>query len=310
MTIRGRKRHRPTATEVINANAATTYKAYDARGRVLEVARSIRGAPRSTTLPSTPTISPADSSSMLYPDNYQVAYGYHPGTGLLKSVTGITDFTEYAEFDSYDAAGRAQYVYHGNGTATTLRLRCRLGAAHVDCHRGPEIWLRLQKKSYRYSAAGDIVGITDASAKGSVSRSYQYDRRHRLVAETSVGAEESLQGGGDHPGLRRPVPAARTEDRRGGRGRAAASAMMPTATWCACRTSRSPNRVRERYIAYNADNLPVRIAYAGESGAGGGAAAQPAAGRAAGSASSDRPMRSPHCPGDRRALLRRRRAGG
>ena len=257
--------------EVKNANAATTYKAYDARGRVLEVGRSIRGAPKSIYN----TVYRYDLAgrlvSMLYPDNYQVAYGYHPETGLLKSVVGVTDFTEYAEFESYDAAGRAQYVYHGNGTATTHSFDAASGRLTSIATADPNL-AQLQKKSYRYSSAGDIVGITDASAKGSFSRSYQYDRRHRLLAETSVGAEESFKAAvitpvfDDRFPLHGPkIVAVAGVEHRIGYDENGNMVRLPDLS--------DPNRVRERHIAYNADNLPVRIAYAGESGAGGSAGA-------------------------------------
>jgi YD repeat-containing protein len=84
--------------------------AYDAAGRVLEVGRQIAGVPRSFCT-SRYSCDPAGRlASLVYPDDYQLSYSYHPGTGLLKSVVGITDFTEYAAFESYDAFGRAGYV--------------------------------------------------------------------------------------------------------------------------------------------------------------------------------------------------------
>jgi RHS repeat-associated protein len=254
--------------QVKNDNAVTTYKAYDSQGRVLEVSRGIKGAPRSEYSTHYAYDASGRLISTLYPDNYQVAYNYHPATGLLKSVIGITDFTEYAQFDSYDAAGRARYVYHGNGTATSYGFDAVSGRLQSIATEGPDL-AQIQKKTYRYSAAGDILGIGDESAKGSVSRSYQYDRRHRLVAETSVGAQESFQ-----QALITPV----FDDRfplHGPKGLAAAGLEYgigydANGNMVRLPDLSEPNRVRERYIAYNADNMPVRIAYDGESGAGGG----------------------------------------
>jgi RHS repeat-associated protein len=193
---------------------------------------------------------------------------FHPETALLRSVMGITDFTEMAAFEDYDAAGRARYLYHGNGTATTHRFDAASGRLLSSGTSDPQLAI-LQKRSYRYSAAGDIVGITAESPEGTATRSYRYDRLHRLLAESSLG---------DRPGFAPAVIAPVFDERfplhgpkvisvdgreyRLGYDENGNMVRVPDLT--------DPDRVRERFISYNAENMPVRIAYDGESGSGGG----------------------------------------
>ncbi|HSV94267.1 MAG TPA: RHS repeat-associated core domain-containing protein, partial [Desulfobacterales bacterium] len=249
-----------------NAAAETTYRGYDAAGRALEVARSIRGAPRPYYVTRYAYDVAGRLASVRYPDDYQVGYAYHPGTALLRSVAGITDFTEFAEIDSYQPSGRAVLVYYGNGTATTRRFDAVSGRLTAIATEDPQM-VALHRKSYSYSAAGDIVGIADTGTAGAVSRSYQYDRSHRLVGETSAGALDLFQPAAIAPvfddlfplhgpkfvsvdGIEREI----AYDANGNMVR------LPD-------LSNPAAGPRERHVTYNADNMPVRIAYAGEIGA-------------------------------------------
>jgi RHS repeat-associated protein len=266
--------------EVKNANARTTYMAYDAAGRVLEISRSVYGAPKAAYTTAYRYDAAGRLLSVRYPDNYQLAYSYHPETALLRSVMGITDFTEMAAFEDYDAAGRARYLYHGNGTATTHRFDAASGRLLSSGTSDPQLAI-LQKRSYRYSAAGDIVGITAESPEGTATRSYRYDRLHRLLAESSLGAGESYPPAVIAPVFDERFPlhgpkiiSVDGREYRLGYDENGNMVRVPDLT--------DPDRVRERFISYNAENMPVRIAYDGESGSGGGGGGTGSAGAGGG----------------------------
>ena len=250
---------------VTNAAAETTYRGYDAAGRAVEIARSIRGAPRSCYVTRYAYDIAGRLAGMRYPDDYQVTYAYHPGTGLLRSVAGITDFTEFAEIDSYRPSGRAQFIYYGNGAATTRRFDAVSGRLTSIATEDPQM-TALRTQSYTYSAAGDIVGIADTGTAGAVSRSYQYDRSHRLVGETSVGAVDFFQPAAIAPVFDNRFPL------HGPKFVAVDGIEREIAYDANGNMVRLPDLsnpaagARERFVTYNADNLPVRIAYAGETG--------------------------------------------
>jgi RHS repeat-associated protein len=123
-----------------------------------------------------------------YPDgNYRVDYAYHPGSGLLYSVTG-SDSEEFAQCTSYTPTGRVGNIAHGNGTATSY--------THDPCsHRLLSVWTidsadhDIQKKEYTFSPAGDIQAIADSV--NSATFNYTYDNLHRLRTENSGGAYPS-----------------------------------------------------------------------------------------------------------------------
>jgi YD repeat-containing protein len=177
--------------KVKNANAETIIEEYDEMGREEIVTRNITDAPDN---PYTTTYSYDNSGrvkSMTYPDNYQVNYNYHTGTGLLETVTGITDFTEYAEFTGYKPTGKIGNIYHDNGTQTTntydpesTRL---LSIQTLDPNLAD-----IQEKAYRYTAAGDITKITDTKGVQNIKYNYAYDKLHRLISETNTGASDNF----------------------------------------------------------------------------------------------------------------------
>jgi RHS repeat-associated protein len=249
---------------VANAAAETTCRGYDAAGRAVEVVRSIRGAPRSYYSTTYAYDIAGRLASVRYPDDYQVSYAYHAGTALLRSVVGITDFTDYAEIESYQASGQAQFIYYGNGTATTRRFDAVSGRLTSIATEDPQL-AELHRRSYQYSAAGDIVGIAEVGAAGAVARSYQYDRRHRLVGETSAGAAELFQPAEISPAFDNmfPLHGPKLVAVDGNEHEIAYDAngnmvRLPDLS--------NPAGTRERFVTYNADNMPVRIGYAGEIG--------------------------------------------
>ena len=247
---------------VENAVAETTYRSYDVMGRAVEVARSIRGAPRSAYVSSYAYDIAGRLVSMRYPDDYQVNYAYHPGTGLLRSVVGITDFTDYAEFESYQPSGAAQSIYHGNGTATTRLVDGVSGRLRSLVTQDPQM-SELSRKDYQYSAAGNVVGISAASPAGAVARTYQYDRCHRLVSETSAGTVDSFQQAVITPYFDNLFPL-HGPKRVEVAGIDYEIAYDPNGNMVRMPDTSGTSGVRERYIAYNADNMPTRISYAGE----------------------------------------------
>lgn len=121
-------------------------------------------------------------TQLVYPGGFVIRYAYHPGTNLIRSVTGA-DGKEYANITEYSSAGRPVDIQYGNSTATrysydgnSLRLQ-----AIVTADPSRQEANDLQRKGYDYSKAGDIVRVQDA-LKG-VAYNYTYDLLHRFTGE-------------------------------------------------------------------------------------------------------------------------------
>ena len=131
---------------------------------------------------------------MIYPGAtpYQVNYDYHPGSGLLHTVTGITDFIEYAALESFTPTGQISYIYHdGNGTATTYSYDSKSTRLLSIKTLYPNL-ADIQEKAYKYTPAGNIARITDTSGVQDITYNYGYDKLHRLISETNTGGANSF----------------------------------------------------------------------------------------------------------------------
>ena len=247
-------------SKIENSNASTTYKAYDVMGRAKEVVRSIAGAPKSSYTTSYAYDLDGKLASIVYPDAYQVNYAYHPGSGLLDTVIGISDFTEYADIEDYQPTGKIGYIYHGNGTATAYTYDSESTRILSIITQDPGLTY-IQNKSYKYSAAGDILKIIDAAGSGSVSYSYTYDKLHRLLSENNTGGADNFQ----HAFLTKlydenaPFHAPK-KILSGGIEYTLAYDLNGNMTTGF--DFGDPGNVAKRTIAYNADNMPTKVVYA------------------------------------------------
>ncbi len=177
-------------------NATTTFDSYDASGRVLKNTETIAGA-------LNPYVTQSEYDRIgrpvttIYPDLYSVSYSYYPGTALLKSVIG-SDGVTYATNSLYGPAGNIGQINYGNSTAVryaydpwTIKLSS-IVATRPGSNSDPRN--DIINRGYVYSAAGDILKITDYKKGAELGLSnnvfeynYQYDALHRLTSENSTG---------------------------------------------------------------------------------------------------------------------------
>jgi RHS repeat-associated protein len=172
---------------VTNVKVITSYGSYDYAGRVLAQTETIEGSPASKGyLTQTSYDGLGRPATITYPDNYKVTNTYYTGTSLLRSVAG-SDGTS-ATINEYSPSGKIEKITYGNGvTADYIYDYWTTRLANIDVKHGSEVILN---KSYVYSAAGDIMRISDN--KNVVVYDYTYDSLHRLKTEDSGGMYSSL----------------------------------------------------------------------------------------------------------------------
>ncbi len=240
-----------------NTAAATTVEAYDPLGRILRASRTISGAPHNSYVSESRYDVSGKLTAMVYPDGYQVNYSYHPGSGLLKDVVGITDFTEYAQLEDYDAAGRVGYIYYGDGTAATYDYDSKSTRLLAIKALDPQL-ATINDRRYQYSAAGDIIKIIESQASKTTTRYYAYDKLHRLVSESGTDTYEYLQPAilGSTYGGRAPSHAVESVNLY---GTDYAYEYDANGNMIRGWDFSDPSQVAQRTITYNADNMPTRI---------------------------------------------------
>jgi RHS repeat-associated protein len=173
---------------VSNTRVTTTYDAYDEMGNVTGLSKKIAGDPTVYTTGYAYDLS-GKLTETIFPDGYQVTNKFYPGTGLLEAVTG-SDAVVYARNTHYAPTGKIGRIDHNNGTFTIHRydLESTRLISIVTSNRGPTSYL--QKKAYKYTAAGDIKKIID-HVKG-ITYTYSYDKLHRLTRETNTGTYDPI----------------------------------------------------------------------------------------------------------------------
>jgi len=194
-----------------------------------------------------------------YSSGYVLEYIYYPGSGLLKQVYGASDYHTYATYSFYEPTGKIGQMEYGNGTATIYTYdpqSARLTAILTEDPTGlPQN--DLQRKTYQYSAAGDITMIEDQLTPATYS--YIYDKLHRLVAETSTVAattglgNEGLINSYDGPG---PLHAVKSVYSNGATYDYVYDANGNMATGY---DFTDPLDVAIRTFTYNAENMPTKI---------------------------------------------------
>jgi len=122
--------------------------------------------------------------SVSYPDGYLVSYEYHPRSGLLQAVTGISDFTSYAELGGYDPIGKIGHIHFGNGTDSTYEYDEKSTRLLSAMTSAPDL---NDVKAYRYTFAGDIKGIAHVKGSNITTYHYSYDKLDRLISESDNG---------------------------------------------------------------------------------------------------------------------------
>ena len=259
------------------AVSETTYAdGYDALGQAISVTKSIQ---TSTGLLTDYTTGyqydmAGRITQMVYPDDTQVEYGYFPGTSLLEKVTSPDPADpngypiEHALFSGYSPGGKMGNIYYHNGTQTDYTYDAASGRLtgivtnDINC----TVATRIQEKRYTYTGAGDVKGINDI--KVGITRTYAYDKLHRLINETSdSGAEDDfdtqdivpvypLSGETQINGVKYPVHAAKALSVNGeSRGYEYDANGNMTVGWDA------GNGLVRRGFTYNADNMPTEIVH-------------------------------------------------
>ena len=168
---------------VTNTKVTTTILGYDPMGRKLGEKRSY--VAEGTNYDTWYAYDLAGKiTGMTYPDNYQIAYSYYPGTGLYKSVTGVSDGKQYALYTLYEPTGKIGQITHDNGSATRYTYGPKSTRLYgiVTTSAGAD----LQNTGYKYTKAADVYQVID-HLRG-VTYTYTYDNLHRLKGETNTGA--------------------------------------------------------------------------------------------------------------------------
>jgi len=153
----------------------TTYGAYDALGRIRQVTKTLGG--KGYTTGHAYDLS-GKKTKVTHPDGTAVAYEYHGGSNLLWRVS--SGGTVFGQCTGYEPSGKMGRLVQGNGTVTIYGYdpkSTRLLSLTTTGKTG-EV---LQKKSYRYTKAGDLKRITDGLKN--VTYDYTYDGLHRLTSE-------------------------------------------------------------------------------------------------------------------------------
>ncbi|MCP4668998.1 MAG: hypothetical protein GY849_21895, partial [Deltaproteobacteria bacterium] len=175
---------------VANGVVTTTYNRYDKMGRIKGVTKTISGdgTPHETLYDYDLSGKPTRTT---YPDAYAVYYTYYPGTGLLHTVTG-SDAEVFAVYSLYEPTGKIGQVFHGNGTATryTYDPESTRLVSMVTSDPSGEPEKDIQRRTYRYTPAGDMLEITDDLED--ITYTYTYDKLHRLLGETNTGTYDPI----------------------------------------------------------------------------------------------------------------------
>ncbi len=246
-------------SSVSNSKVTTAFNEYDVMGREKSVSKIIDGDPAEYTTDFEYDYS-GKLTRIIYPDGFDVSYGYYPGSGLMRSVMG-SDLVEYAVYTQYEPTGKTGQVNNGNETATRYSYdswSTRLtGIITADPTYKPEN--DILNREYNYTPAGDISKITN-DLKG-ITYEYEYDKLHRLVGETSTGTQPPtnytvLSFDHDDPNHAHAVSEITLNSEvysyfYDGNGNMTGG---PDAT--------DPANVTSRALTYNADNMPIQIDHA------------------------------------------------
>jgi RHS repeat-associated protein len=226
-------------------------------GRVLSISKTISGDPTVRTTGFEYDFS-GKTKKTIYPDAFEAAYSFYPGSNLLHTVVG-SDQTVFATHSNYEPTGKMVQGDYGNGTQTLYGYdpkSTRLGSIFTSGPSGlPQD--DIQDKTYRYSPAGDIIEINDNLKD--VAYSYTYDKLHRLISETNTGTSDqwpSMVIENAHDTAH--VHAVKTVNFNGidYTNEYDANGNMTRGY-----DFSDPNQVAERLITFNADNMPVQIEY-------------------------------------------------
>ena len=140
--------------------------------------------------------------TMTYPDGEVVTYGYN-AAGQVESIRSERQGKEetIVEEVGYDKEGHTVYTRLGNGTETTYtydRQRERLQEMNLAAAGAA-----IMTNKYRYDAADNILGITNAidPAKaggksqlgGAFSHTYAYDELNRLITASGKAKSASYE---------------------------------------------------------------------------------------------------------------------
>ncbi|MDD5435511.1 MAG: hypothetical protein PH343_08785, partial [Nitrospira sp.] len=169
----------------VNNGAVTkTNNSYDVMGRVLSSSKVIIGDSNTYTTQFGFDLA-GKLKTITYPDNTTIGYNYYPSSGLIYNVIDMSSGKEYARYSFYEPSGKIGQINHGNGATTrysydiwTQRL-----ASIVSANPGGQPANDYQRKTYKYTLAGDIREIKDEIRN--VTFTYAYDKLHRLKTETN-----------------------------------------------------------------------------------------------------------------------------
>jgi RHS repeat-associated protein len=172
---------------VSNSMVTTATQAYDPMGRVKSQWKTISGKSNPYS-----TLTDYDLAGKVvritYPDNYTATYAYHPGSGLLKTVTG-SDGVVYATYSNYQATGKIGQIDNQNG-AETVYTYDPSSTRLTGLVTGNTAGATLQNRHYTYTLAGDVATIADQLS--GTTYNYAYDSMHRLSTETNTGLSPAV----------------------------------------------------------------------------------------------------------------------
>jgi len=236
---------------VTKGNATTTYDAYDDMGRVTQKTVTIDGQAYVFQYGYDYA---GNMTSMIYPDGYAVGYTYHSGTSLLSAVTASAPAIHVA-FSGYSNFGKPGLIAFPNFT-TDIDYYSETG--RVDTITVPG----LMALDYSYSDAGDVVAVSD-NVRG-FDYSYSYDDLHRLTHEVATGPFH--QPANRDINLYYDTTEIHAASRIVADGEEFSLIYEDNGNMVIGWDISTPGEYAERSIQYDAENMPVSIAYQPQAG--------------------------------------------
>ncbi len=165
-------------TSVSDASGVTLFY-YDKLGREIKTVKTVDGTSY-TAQRSYDAL--GKLVSVTSPDNETITYTYNRQSGIDRVVGNRT----YVSNVTYSATGQILSLTYGNGTVTNYQYDPKtLRLTHLVTQDSQST--KVQDLSYTFDSIGNVKAMTDASATGTNTQSFEYDDLSRLTKSIGAG---------------------------------------------------------------------------------------------------------------------------